>query len=166
MNLLGLNFTKISIERIKESAPPPGIKVDTNIDIPVIEKTSLENYPGDNDIILIKFTYILEYKPDFAKLEFRGNIILELEKPLSEDLFEQWKEQKIPKELRVAIFNLIFTKSNIKALTLEDQLNLPPHLPMPRLDNIKDQDADPGTNHNKEDQDNNDSDEDKDKDSE
>jgi hypothetical protein len=42
--------------------------------------------------------------------------------------------KKIPDKMRVPIFNFIMSKCNIKALSLEDDLNLPYHIPMPRLE--------------------------------
>jgi hypothetical protein len=35
--------------------------------------------------------------------------------------------------MRLGIFNFIMVKCNVKALYLEDEMNMPLHVPMPRL---------------------------------
>ena len=45
------------------------------------------------------------------------------------------KEKSIPDKFRPTIFNFIMNKCNIKALSIEDELNLPYHVQMPRLGN-------------------------------
>ena len=42
-------------------------------------------------------------------------------------------KSSVIKELRMNLFNLILRKSNIKALELEDEMNLPLHIPFPPL---------------------------------
>ena len=41
------------------------------------------------------------------------------------------EEKKIPEKFKEIIFNSIFRKCNLKALQFEEELNLPPHLPLP-----------------------------------
>ena len=50
------------------------------------------------------------------------------------EMVKGWKkEKKISPEIIQGLFNTIIARSNIKALQLEQDLNLPPHLPMPKL---------------------------------
>jgi hypothetical protein len=48
-------------------------------------------------------------------------------------IMDSWKDKKIPENMRLGIFNFIMVKCNVKALYLEDEMNMPLHVPMPRL---------------------------------
>ena len=58
---------------------------------------------------------------------------------IAREVLKGWKDKENLEEFRMFMFNVILRKSNIKALELEDELNLPPHIPLPSLnkDNLK-----------------------------
>lgn len=131
MKIIGFNLLKISVEK-KEKAQEK-IQVSQNIDIKNLEK---EKSPFSSDELLkIHFNFTINYSEDFAKLEFEGFIIIIPEKDEIKKFLKTWKEKQIPQEFRAFLFNFIMNKCNIKALTLEDELNLPFHLPLPRVQN-------------------------------
>ena len=41
--------------------------------------------------------------------------------------------KNLPEEFRLSVFNLILKKSSLKALQLEEELNIPLHIAMPFL---------------------------------
>ena len=43
---------------------------------------------------------------------------------------------KIPEEYKLTIFNIIMKKSNLKAIQLEDEMNLPLHISLPSIKEI------------------------------
>jgi len=131
MRLVSFNFSKINVERISETNER--IKIDTNIDISSIEKAKLDLFNDKEELIQIKFKYVINYEPKFAKIEFLGSMFITLNLKDSKELFKMWKDKEIPEDIRVFLFNVILMKSNIKALQFEDDLSLPPHIPMPRL---------------------------------
>ena len=48
------------------------------------------------------------------------------------ELLSSWeKDKKIPNSVMPAIFNTILAKCNVKALTLSQEINLPPHIRLP-----------------------------------
>jgi hypothetical protein len=131
MRIIGFNFTKINAEIISDSKPAE-LKINTGIQIKEISKpkTLLTN---KDEVLSIKFTYNIDYNPKFAKIEFFGEVILTTDNKQIQNILNQWKDKKLPEEFKIALFNVIFRKSNIKALDLEDQLNLPLHIPFPNL---------------------------------
>jgi len=131
MKLIGFNFTRINIERLE--GPSKNLSVNTTIDISSIEKTNVNFLKGKEELVNVKFKYNINYEPKFAKLEFEGNMIIALDAKQSKDLLKKWKKKETPEDIRVFIFNIIMRKSSIKALQLEDDLNLPLHIPMPRV---------------------------------
>jgi hypothetical protein len=64
-------------------------------------------------------------------LKFYGNLIISIESKESKEVLKQWKDKKLPEEFRLNIFNVILKKVSLKALQFEEELNLPPHIPLP-----------------------------------
>jgi hypothetical protein len=131
MRLVNFNFTKISIEKFKNEAAT--IKFDTKIDISSIEPLKSDIIKIKDELIKIDFVYTVLYEPDFVKLELAGTIILSVEPKIAKEILKSWKDKQTSEDFRIILFNIILRKSNIKALQLEDELNLPPHIPLPSL---------------------------------
>lgn len=132
MRLVGFNFSKISIEKITEDRPKD-LKMGTNINVSEIKTLKSDFFKAKDDILASKFTYTINYEPGYAKVEFEGTIILAVESKVAKTVLKQWKEKKMPAEFNMVIFNIIMMKANIKALQLEEELNIPYHVPLPTL---------------------------------
>tara|TARA_Y100000310_G_C20240357_1_gene604358 strand:- start:118 stop:558 length:441 start_codon:yes stop_codon:yes gene_type:complete len=141
MQVLGFNFTKI--EGIKTPDFKPVEELSTNVEFISIEKDKADLLK-DSEIIKIEFRFIVEY--DKAKEEsnkekdkkesginLEGVIMLSATKEESKDIFKEWKKKKIPEKIRLPLFNLILNKCSLKSLQLEDELNLPLHVRMPKV---------------------------------
>ena len=129
MQIIGFNLTKILVER--EEKIEGKLEVKQNIDISDVSKEKIPFSEGD--AIKIKFNFTVTYDPDFAKLNLEGYLILMVDKNEIKKFLKSWKNKKLPDESKVSLFNFIMGKCNIKALNLEDELNLPLHVPMPRI---------------------------------
>lgn len=129
MKVIGFNLKKIVAE--KNDNLPEKLQIHQNINIKDIQK---EKVPISNqEALMIVFNFSIEYSEEYAKLEFEGNLILLPEKNELKDFLKSWKDKKIPETERAGLFNFIMSKCNIKALNLEDELGLPFHVPMPRV---------------------------------
>jgi hypothetical protein len=131
MRLVGFNFTKVSIEKFKDIAED--LKFNTKIDISSIEPLKSDLIKVKDEPLKIDFIYSVLYEPGYAKLELAGTMILSVESRIARDILKGWKDKEMSEEFRIFMFNIILRKANIKALTLEDELNLPPHIPLPSL---------------------------------
>jgi hypothetical protein len=132
MKLMGFNFRKIFIERKSDSLE--NIKIDTKINIANVEKLENNLFKGtDKELFKIDFVYIIDYSSEIAKIELSGNLLIAVEKDLSAKILEKWENKKLPEEIKITVFNIILKKSNIRALELEEQMNLPTHIPLPLL---------------------------------
>ncbi len=130
MQLIGFNFTKISSERKK--APEGKLEIKSNININSIASEKIEMIK-DKDVLKFSFEFKIDYTPEIASLLFEGFILSIVEKDKMKDILKKWKSKKISDEVRLPLFNTILTKCNLKALQLEEELGLPTHVPMPRL---------------------------------
>jgi len=133
MKVIGFNLSKILIQ--KKEKFEGKIEVNQNIDIKNISKDSISI--TKEDILKIDFAFNINYSNEAAKLEFEGNLLLIPEKEELKEILKSWKDKKISDNTRIPLFNFIMSKCNIKALSLEDDLNLPYHVPMPRLESPK-----------------------------
>ena len=132
MRIIGFNFTKISGKRLNEGAGPSGeLKINTDIEIPELKEVKSDILKTKEEILAAKFTYTINYNPNFAKIELEGKILLALEPKAAKEIIKQWKKKKISEDFRIPLFNVILKKSSLKALDLEEELNLPLHIPMP-----------------------------------
>ncbi|MEK6859488.1 MAG: hypothetical protein AABX54_01605 [Nanoarchaeota archaeon] len=130
MKIIGFNLSKILCE--KQEKAQGKIQINQNINIKDIKK---EKIPiSDNEILVVNFLFTIDYTENFGKIEFEGNVLLLPEKEETKSFLKSWKDKKIPDEFRTPLFNFIMAKCNIKALNLEEELSLPHHIPMPRIE--------------------------------
>ena len=126
----GFNLNKLSIEKKEKKED---IKLDTNIDISNISETKVNGIGVTDFFISVDFIYTINYNPDFANLEFKGNLLFSMDSDTAEKILKEWENKKISEDFKLLLFNIILKKSNIKALQLEDEFNLPLHIPLPSL---------------------------------
>ena len=129
MKIIGFNLTKISVER--QEKPEGKLEIKQNINVDEIIKEKIEI--AKEEVLKIQFTFSIDYDPKFAKVEFKGYVLTMPEKDEMKNILKEWKDKKIPEGIRMGLFNFIMSKCNIKALSLEDEMNLPTHVPMPKI---------------------------------
>lgn len=131
MKLIGFNLNKISAEILSNKFEE--LKITNNIKIEDIEPAKADIFKKDEEALNIKFNYSLDYNPKIAKLMFSGSVLLLISQKESKEILKQWAEKKIESNLKFPLFNLILRKTSIKAIELEDELNLPLHVNLPSL---------------------------------
>ncbi len=131
MKLLGFNFMKIQVEKFKDRVE--GLKIGTRIDVSDIQEAKADMLKTKEEILAVKFLYGLDYEPEMAKIDLEGNLVLSLESKKTREILKQWKNKKMPEDFRSTLFNLILRKCSLRALQLEEEMNLPIHLQLPTL---------------------------------
>jgi len=128
LKLLGFTFTKF----LAQKNPDFKGKLDilSNINILSLEKQKLDLINGE--AVKINFDFTLDYK-DSGKLEILGNLMLMFDAKTQKQVLEEWKDKKLPNDIRLAILNIILQRSSLKALQLEEEVGLPLHVQLPRL---------------------------------
>ena len=138
IKIVGFNFRKINVEKTSDTFKD--LKINTKIDISAIEEAKSEFLKGDDQILKIKFIYTIEYNPNIANIVLEGNIVLTASKDEAKKILDGWKDKKMSESFRISLFNMILRKSNVKALQLEEEMNLPLHIPFPSLKAAKKED--------------------------
>lgn len=131
MKLIGLNFKKISVEKLSDKAE--NVKVETKIDLSEISTVKADLFKTKDDFLGVKFSYAINYSPNYAKIEFKGDLLVSLDQRQSREVLRQWKDKKVEENFKIFVFNAILRKANLKAMQLEDEINLPLHIPLPMI---------------------------------
>jgi hypothetical protein len=129
MKLLGFNFTKMNIEKKTDNLKD--LKISTGMELLDIKEAKSDIFNSQGDLLIINFEYTINYEKDIAFLKFAGSLIISIESKEAKEILKQWKDKKVSEGFRLGLFNVIFRKASLKALQFEEELNLPPHLPLP-----------------------------------
>ena|SRR3989344_5267754 len=131
MPLVGFNFDKIVIEKLGKVEGKIDIKNDLGIDKVEQEKISLT--PSE-EVLKFTFRYEIVYEPNIGKISMLGHLLY-MDKPNEIDgILKYWKKnKKVPKELIPLLLNAVLSRCSVKALALAQDVNLPPHLSLPRV---------------------------------
>jgi len=134
--IVGLRFNKILVEKNSSKEKAKISKIHTKTDITNIEEEKLDM--KDKKAIRFNFVFNTIYDPELAKISLEGSLLFLEDAKQIDKILEAWKSKKIPPEIRVGVLNAILHKCNLKALSLEPDLDLPPHFPLPKFELKKD----------------------------
>ncbi|MBT4577235.1 hypothetical protein HOM13_01115 [Candidatus Woesearchaeota archaeon] len=99
----------------------------------IAESPTPEGITGQS-LLKFKFSYKVDYLPDVAKTEIVGKIHFLTDKATKDKILEDWdKHSKIEPSLSGQLVNYVFSKCGVMALTLSQQVGLPPHISLPRI---------------------------------
>jgi len=133
MPIIGFNFDKILVEN-KMLDRERANKVETHIVINDIkqEKTGVNVKEG---VIRLDFLFELAYEPKVADMLLCGHVTYVGPEKEIKQMLADWKKnrEKVDFDSIRSILNLVLVKCNIKALELSQEVNLPPHLPLPLM---------------------------------
>lgn len=135
MKVIGFNFNKILAERPVDFKKNK--RINTDIEFTNVTKDSVELIKN-TEILKISFKYSISYmnqekKENTSQISLEGIIIFSASKEESNNILKSWKKKELPSEFKISLFNLILQKSTAKALQLEEDVNLPAHIPLPRI---------------------------------
>jgi len=129
-----INFLLEKITVIKNKDVTGNIEAKNNLKITDITEQNISSIAKKQAAMNIHFTFTIAYEPNIANIALEGKVLYLTDEKMKKDLLETWKkEEKIDPKISQPILNNILTKCNIKALSLASEVNLPPHIPFPRL---------------------------------
>ena len=132
MAIVGFEFTKILVE--KQETATGKINISNNVGIVDIRKSDLEIGKSKQTAIKFLFEYRSLYEPKFAKIELTGNILYLTDEKSAKEILDAWeKDKRISKDIAEKIINTILTKANIQSIILSNTVNLPPPVPLPKV---------------------------------
>jgi hypothetical protein len=129
ISLLGFIYTKICVE--KNPNFKGKLEIKPSINIASIEKQALTLLKQDS--IKIKFSFGIKYT-ELADLNLNGEVILKTDSKTQKEILTGWKDKSLNPELQTLILNIIMQKASLKAIQLEEEMNLPIHIKIPKLE--------------------------------
>ncbi len=132
MAIVGFEFTKINVQKQEQATGK--INISNNVGIVDIKKSDLQLGKTKQSGIKFIFEYKSLYEPKFASIELGGLIMYLTDEASAKEIIDGWqKEKKIKKDIAEKIINSILTKCNIQSIILSNTVNLPPPVPMPKV---------------------------------
>jgi len=131
MKLMSFNLNKIDVEKFSENFKD--LKINTNLSFSEIKSLDQDLFKTDNKFIKSDFKFVIDYSPNTAKLVFNGSVIVSLDSKKAKKILQDWEKKETDEDFQIFVFNIILRKVSIKALQLEDEMNLPPHIAFPLI---------------------------------
>lgn len=137
MVVIGFNLKKLLVER--KGIVRGSLKVNTRMNILNLKKEEIKLVAAKDVLnfsfeFIINYTSIVDHKGNVADLVFEGEILYLVDPKDTKKILDDWKKKEIREDIKLRVLNTILTKCNLKALILEDELGLPPHIRLPRFD--------------------------------
>ena len=130
--IVGFNFTKLSAEKNEKAKGK--IDISNNVSIKDIQESDISFGKDKQSVIKFIFEFTSKYGPSVGTILFEGELLYLEEPKKIKELLGNWKkDKKVPKELMAGMLNTILTKCNIQALILSQEINLPPPIPIPKV---------------------------------
>lgn len=129
MPIIGMSFRTVEAKRDKDS-----VSAEINVNsTPKITSVKEINVPSLNKKALsLSFEFTSTYNPKVGEIKIGGEVLYLTDK--NKSVLAAWKkDKKLPDEMRIDVLNHLFRRCMIRVSTLADDLQLPPPLPMPRV---------------------------------
>ena len=131
--IVGFGFTKLSAE--KGEIAKGKIDINNNVSIKDIKEDDFSfGKDKKQNVLRFIFEFTSKYEPNVGNILFEGELLYMEEPKKAKEILADWKkDKKVPKELMAGLLNTILTKCNVQALILSQQVNLPPPIPLPKV---------------------------------
>ena len=132
MTIIGFNFTKIDAE--KKELVKGKININNNVSIKEVEEKDLSLGNQKQKVLNFTFEFISKYDPDIGSIRLIGEVLFMDDSKSVKEILDGWKKDKrLPKETMTNVLNTILGKCNVEALILSERINLPPPIPLPKV---------------------------------
>lgn len=128
IKLANIKYVKLLVERNDDFKGE--LKITPNINIKSIDKIKSES--TKQEFLKVDFQFGVDYST-LGKIEIEGKIFFIMDSKTIKETIDGWKDKKMDNETNLLILNVIMQKASIKALSLEEEMGLPSHIQLPRL---------------------------------
>lgn len=132
MGVVGLQFDKIVVEKF---GPIKGkITVNNNVVLTNVEKADLAIGSAKQNAVKFQFEFTANYEPKLALVSLRGFLTFFDKPDAVKDIVDGWKkDKKVPKDVMSSVLNTVLSRCNVEAMLLAREVNLPPPIPLPKV---------------------------------
>lgn len=137
MPIVGFNFNNIQAQKTKNLdslKKDEQVKIDSKLGIKEVKEEKLPTGKTKTDGLKFDFELSLDYQPGVAKIVIGGFIYYMDDSNIIKEILETWKKKKdVPINIKTDVLNTVLLKATIKAFQLEQEINIPPHMPFPAI---------------------------------
>ncbi len=133
MSIVGFNFDKILVERFNNVEGQ--IKVKRDLSIKDIKKQEFSlGSKKKEELLKFDFEFSVNYEPKVGSIVINGHILFLEDSSELKKILDTWKKSKeLAPQLTALLLNTALMRCNIKALSLIQDVGLPPHLQLPTI---------------------------------
>jgi len=132
MAIVGFNFTKILVE--KKTGIKGKVDIKNNVSVKSVESTDLSLGTSKDKALKFGFEFTSEYTPVIGHIMLTGELLYMSDSSSQDEILKNWKKNKsVPKDTMNEILNIILMRCNVEALILSRDVNLPPPIPLPKI---------------------------------
>ena len=132
MAIVAFNFTKINVE--KKKSVDGKINITNNVTITDVQAAHLSLGKNKQEGLRFSFEFNSKYEPGVGHITLKGDVVSIESDENTKKILDDWKkDKKIKKEHIEHILNQVLSKCNIQALILSKDINLPPPIKLPRI---------------------------------
>ena len=131
--IVGVGISKIDAEK---SAPIQGkVDIKNSTAIKTIEKQELTLGAAKQEALKFIFQFNTVYEPKIAHILLEGEVLFVDSKEKIEDVLKKWKkDKKVDPDVISPVLNSVLARTNVEALIIARELNLPPPIPLPKVE--------------------------------
>ncbi|HLD49288.1 MAG TPA: hypothetical protein VJB11_02905 [archaeon] len=138
MSVIGLQLKSVKASIDEKKIIEGNINVNSSPRIESVEKKDI-NVPGIKDVLSINFIFEVNYDPKVGEIEMEGEVLYQTDK--SKDILAKWKkDRKLEDDMAVEVLNAIFRRCLVEALSLSNELRLPPPIRLPIVQKAAEED--------------------------
>ncbi|HLC67170.1 MAG TPA: hypothetical protein VJK52_06030 [Candidatus Nanoarchaeia archaeon] len=132
MAIVSFNFIRMNAER--QSTIRGRLNINNNITIKDVRNADLAFGKAQESALRFTFEFLSSYEPKAGEILIVGELIDMLPEAEVKDIIDAWQRNKrVPQGAMARILPTILNRCNIQALILSRDINLPPPIPMPRV---------------------------------
>lgn len=131
--IINFSLNKVIMEKKELQKSPEKIETKNRLKINGVSEQLLAPISKEK-ALKFDFTFGVKYEPNVASVDIEGSILFMTDEAKSKEILDKWKkEKKLNAVLSENIVNFILAKCNVRVLQWAQELNLPPHIPFPRI---------------------------------
>ncbi len=132
MPIVGFGLTKIIAE--KTGAIKGKVDIRNNVSVKDVTSADISLGKDTGNAAKFIFEFTSSYEPGIGRILLEGEVLFMDDPARIREMQESWKkDKKLPQDVMAPVLNSILNKCNVQALILSQDINLPPPIPLPKV---------------------------------
>lgn len=133
MSVIGFGLTRIDAK--KNQGVKGKIDIRNNVSLKDVLPADLSLGKEKNTTVKFKFEFTSSYEPKLGHILFEGEVVFMEDPKKIQETLDQWKkDKKVPQDVMKSVLTTILNKCNVQALVVSQDINLPPPIPLPKVE--------------------------------